>query len=134
MRRRQKKNGKWAPAPKDAGIQRQRAHGSLPGRKRCVDYDVPRASYHFKEFPTSLCKSSLRNFYLEKLLVYFHLKYFSHTEENKAIHFPCKIPSNLVFTVSGCQVLFIIMKVLSGREIHTQPLINSRGRGQEEVK
>lgn len=70
VRRKQKKNGKWAPAPKDTG-NTETESPRLPARERDTrDYDVPH-TITFKEFPTSLCKSNLQNFHLEKLLVYF---------------------------------------------------------------
>lgn len=54
-------------------------------------------------------------------------QYFSHIEENKAICFSCRIFSHVIFNMSDCQAYLIVMKVLSGKGIHTQLLINTRG-------
>lgn len=79
--------------------------------------------FDFSTFKTSVLRIISR----------FYLQYFSHPEEHKATHFSCRMLSRSAFAVSGCQGDFIIMKVLSGKGLRTQPPTNTWQRGQNGV-
>ena len=122
-------NGKWASTPKDAGPQEESAAAASSS------WD-PTHSLS-EEGSASLRKGNLASFSFERSSAHLTSN-IPLLEEKTRLYLPISLaeypPLPYSWGAPVSEVHFVTVKVLSGRGIHTRPLINTRGRGRDEAK